>query len=122
MTRKFLTGLTVSATLLGSACVAAKTLDEHLAEVTGDTVVEEEVVEEQEPVVIVEVIRNGNVLHVLLMNSMFLQNFRNIHRLMTVMPWQQLWVTLNQNQTSIQTFVKEVLVFLMNDVIVEVMV
>ena len=55
MTRKFLTGLTVSATLLGSACVAAKTLDEHLAEVTGDTVVEEEVVEEQEPVVIVEV-------------------------------------------------------------------
>ena len=57
MTRKLFTSITVAATLLGSACVAAKTLDEHLAEVTGDTVVEEEeVVEvEQEPIVIVEI-------------------------------------------------------------------
>ena len=56
MSRKFLTGLTVSATLLGSACVAAKTLDQHLAEVTSETVTEKEVVvEEQKPIVIVEV-------------------------------------------------------------------
>tara|TARA_Y100000385_G_C13087404_1_gene637062 strand:+ start:1370 stop:2002 length:633 start_codon:yes stop_codon:yes gene_type:complete len=56
MSRKFLTGLTISATLLGSACVAAKTLDQHLAEVTSETVTEEEVVvEEQKPIVIVEV-------------------------------------------------------------------
>lgn len=55
MSRKFLTGLTVSATLLGSACVAAKTLDQHLAEVTSETVTEKEVVvEEQKPIVIVE--------------------------------------------------------------------
>ena len=55
MTRKFLTGITISATLLGSACAVAKTLDQHLAEVTVDTVEEEVVVEEQKPVVIVEV-------------------------------------------------------------------
>jgi hypothetical protein len=47
MSRKFLTGLTISATLLGSACVAAK---------TDDTVVKENVVTaEYDPVVIVEV-------------------------------------------------------------------
>jgi len=55
MTRKFLTGITISATLLGSACVAAKTLDQHLAEVTSETVVVEEAVVVQEPIEIVEV-------------------------------------------------------------------
>ena len=49
MSRKFLTGLTIAATLLGTACVAAKTLDDHLAEATSETV--EEV---QEPVDVVE--------------------------------------------------------------------
>lgn len=54
MTRKLLTGITISATLLGSACVAAKTLDEYLAEVTGETIVVEEESPVQEPVKVVE--------------------------------------------------------------------
>ncbi len=55
MTRKFLTGITISATLLGSACVAAKTLDQHLAEVNDETVVVEKEVPVQKPIEIVEV-------------------------------------------------------------------
>ncbi|MHA2022260.1 MAG: phage tail tip lysozyme [Candidatus Thorarchaeota archaeon] len=48
MTRKLFTCLTVSATILGGACVASTRLDDHLAEVTGETVVQEIV--EEEPV------------------------------------------------------------------------